>query len=117
MKIPTFIKPISWVWLIAILYLSLKPNAQMPLDFEYVDKLLHFMAYGLATILTLMAYPNLDKYKLIALLFTYSFLLEIAQLFAKNRLFELADLAANLTGILLSVLLFGFIKSRLLINQ
>lgn len=117
MKIPTLIKPISWVWLITILYLSLKPNAQMPLDFGSIDKVLHFMAYGLATILMLMAYPNLSKYKLIPLLFIYSFCIEIAQQFAENRLFEVADLAANLIGILLAILLFGFIKSRLLINQ
>ena len=89
----------------------------MPLDFGYIDKLLHFMAYGLATILMLMAYPNLSKYKLIPLLFIYSFCIEIAQQFAENRLFEVADLAANLIGILLAILLFGFIKSRLLINQ
>ncbi len=66
------------------------------------------MAYGLATILMLMAYPNLSKYKLISLLFIYSFCIEIAQQFAENRLFEVADLAANFIGILLAILLLGY---------
>ena len=89
----------------------------MPFDFSHVDKLLHLMAYGLAGILTLMAYPNSSKYRLISLLFIYGFCIETAQLFAENRFFELADLVANLTGILLAVWLFKLTKSKQLIGQ
>ena len=82
----------------------------MPISFEYMDKLLHLGSYGLATILITLAYPQTSQYQTVTLLFTYSLLIEIAQLFAINRYFEVADLAANLAGILLAAHLIRFIQ-------
>jgi len=105
------IKSAAIVWLITIAYLSLKPQVEMPISFEYMDKLLHFGSYAFAMILITLAYPQTGRYKSIALLFTYSLLIEIAQLFAVNRYFEVTDLVANLIGILLAIYLMKFTRA------
>ena len=105
------IKSAAIVWLITIAYLSLKPQVEMPISFEYMDKLLHLGSYAFAMILITLAYPQTGRYKSIALLFTYSLLIEIAQLFAVNRYFEVTDLVANLIGILLAIYLMKFTRA------
>ena len=112
MQISRLIKILMWLWLLTILYLSLKPQVEMPISFEYMDKLLHIAAYILATILVLLAYPHANQKINVILLFSYGFSIEIAQLFAENRYFEVADLLANLCGIVLSYFLFNFWHQR-----
>ena len=104
-------KLLMWLWLLTILYLSLKPQVEIPFSFEYIDKLLHIAAYGLATILMLLAYPHANQKINAILLFIYGLSIEIAQLFAENRYFEVADLVANLIGILLAIYLMKFIRA------
>jgi len=111
MQILKLTKILTWLWLLAILYLSLKPQVEMPISFEYMDKLLHLGSYALAMILITLAYPQINRYRSVALLFTYSLLIEIAQLFAINRYFEVADLVANLIGILLAIYLMKFTRA------
>ena len=84
---------------------------EIPFSFEYIDKLLHIAAYGLATIMALLAYPNANQKINAILLFSYGLSIEIAQLFAENRYFEVADLVANLIGILLAIYLMKFIRA------
>ena len=104
-------KLLMWLWFLAILYLSLKPQMEIPFSFEYMDKLLHIAAYGLGAILMLLAYPNANQKINAILLFIYGLSIEIAQLFAENRYFEVADLVANLIGILLAIYLMKFIRA------
>jgi VanZ family protein len=111
MQILKLTKILTWLWLLAILYLSLKPQVEMPISFEYMDKLLHLGSYAFAMILITLAYPQINRYRSVALLFTYSLLIEIAQLFAINRYFEVADLVANLIGILLAIYLMKFTRA------
>jgi len=111
MQILKLTKILTWLWLFTILYLSLKPQVEMPISFEYMDKLLHLGSYAFAMILITLAYPQINRYRSVALLFTYSLLIEIAQLFAVNRYFEVADLAANLIGILLAIYLMKFTRA------
>ena len=111
MQISRLTKILMWLWLLTILYLSLKPQVEMPISFEYMDKLLHLAAYGLATILVLLAYPHANQKINAILLFSYGLSIEIAQLFSENRYFEVADLAANLAGILLAIYLMKFTRA------
>ena len=83
----------------------------MPMNFDHIDKLLHLGGYGLAMILVTLAYPQIARYKTVALLFAYSLSIEIAQLFVISRYFEVADLAANLIGILLAIYLMKFTRA------
>ena len=112
MQISRLIKILMWLWLLTILYLSLKPQVEIPFSFEYIDKLLHIAAYGLATILMLLAYPHANQKINAILLFSYGFSIEVAQLFSENRYFEVADILANLCGIVLSYYLFNFWHQR-----
>ena len=111
MQILKLTKILTWLWLFTILYLSLKPQVEMLISFEYMDKLLHLGSYAFAMILITLAYPQINRYRSVALLFAYSLLIEIAQLFAVNRYFEVADLAANLIGILLAIYLMKFTRA------
>jgi len=105
------------MWLLTILYLSLKPQITMPINFDHIDKLLHLGSYGLATILMSLAYPKINRYKYVIWLFTYSLAIEIAQLFAINRYFEVADLIANLIGIVFATTLIRLIQVAKKPNQ
>jgi len=78
--------------------------------FNHMDKILHLGSYGLAMILTTLAYQKIHHYKSISLLFTYSLMIEVAQLFVVNRYFEVADLVANLMGILLAIYLMKLLR-------
>ena len=109
-KSTIFTKSMTWLWLFIIAYLSLTPQTHSPITFDHMDKLLHLGSYGLATLLTLIAYPHKDKISLALLLFAYSFSMEIGQLFVENRLFEIADLVANLSGILLATYLIKTLR-------
>ena len=111
MQILKLTKILTWLWLLTILYLSLKPQVEMPISFEYMDKLLHLGSYAFAMMLITLAYPQINRYRSVALLFAYGLLIEIAQLFAINRYFEVADLAANLIGILLAIYLMKFTRA------
>jgi len=100
-----------WAWMMIILYLSLTPQVSTPINFNHMDKILHLGSYGLAMILTTLAYQKIHHYKSISLLFTYSLMIEVAQLFVVNRYFEVSDLAANLMGILLAIYLMKLLRS------
>tara|TARA_B100000959_G_scaffold764_1_gene753 strand:- start:1614 stop:1985 length:372 start_codon:yes stop_codon:yes gene_type:complete len=114
MKQQYLIKSAALIWLITILYFSLKPEVEIPISLriEYIDKLLHIAAYGLATILALLAYKNVNQKVSVILLFGLGFFIEIMQLFVVNRHFELTDLLANLCGIVLSYYLFHYYHQR-----
>jgi hypothetical protein len=99
-----FFKTATWAWLTTIAYLSLSPQINTPIDFNHADKILHLGAYALATLLLLTSYPS-NKTNLI-LLFLYSLSMEIGQLFVENRFFEIYDLSANLSGILIMAYIF-----------
>jgi VanZ family protein len=104
------IKLINWLWLLIIAYLSLTPQANPAITFDHMDKLLHLGSYGLATLLAFIAYSYSNKLRIILLLFAYSFSMEIGQLFVENRFFEIADLVANLSGILLATYLAKILR-------
>ena len=101
----TFVKILSWLWLLTIAYLSLTPQIQSPISFDQIDKVLHLGSYGLATLLVLISYPFANKLRIIFSLFAYSLSMELGQLFVENRFFEFYDLLANLTGILIATYL------------
>ena len=61
-------KILAWTWIIAIAYLSLMSQSNPPVDIDHVDKLLHLGSYGLATILTIIAYPLINKSYIVVLL-------------------------------------------------
>ncbi|SMM98279.1 hypothetical protein SPONL_2088 [uncultured Candidatus Thioglobus sp.] len=106
------IKTTTWLWIFAIAYLSLSPGSEPPTHFTYFDKLLHLGSYGLLTLLALSGYAHLKKSKVAIGIVCYSIVIESLQLLAENRWFEIADIVANIIGVVLAViLLIKFTKS------
>jgi VanZ family protein len=102
------------LWAIIILYLSAFSGPQIDLNFSFVapDKVSHFAAYGLLSVLVGWGYFRQQfrlkekkelsiKVFLIILVigFTYGVLMELMQyLFLPNRYFEYGDMFANFIG-------------------
>lgn len=96
------------VWALAILYLSAFPGPQISLGFKLFasDKISHFAAYGLLSVLIGWGYFGLHQSLsikvfliILAIGFTYGVLMELMQyLFLPNRYFEYGDMLANFIG-------------------
>lgn len=113
------------IWSLIILYLSSGPGVQLPhsiLDIFGVDKLGHFVFYGILTFLIAFGFLKSPKAigkkgLLISLIISsfYGICLEIMQfsLFI-NRYFEVLDIIANISGSLIGILIFKytFFKTR-----
>ncbi|MFQ5446113.1 MAG: VanZ family protein [Saprospiraceae bacterium] len=107
------------VWTIVIFVLSVSPGVQLPQITQSPDKIGHFIAYALLSWLYLLGIRKEDKwsYRSVLLILTgvslYGISLEFIQwFFCTNRYFEVMDMLANVSGTLISYLLF-----RLFINK
>lgn len=107
-------KVLAWLFLLLIIILSLLPGSSIPKmkwqDFIGLDKIAHFIMYGLCFYLFIKAYKmNRDNslfYISFMGLLLLGLLLEFFQMILQaGRSFDLYDLLANVTG-LLTVSLF-----------
>ena len=117
---PTKLKRFVFYWLPVVLYCLLiyiqsdKPTPEMIPSFQFVDKLLHFAAYGILGILFYRAYQTLrirDNTKLLMLLSVVSASLygisdEIHQYYVPFREAEVADAIADMIGAVCGVCLY-----------
>tara|TARA_B110000285_G_scaffold221221_1_gene273881 strand:- start:237 stop:605 length:369 start_codon:yes stop_codon:yes gene_type:complete len=85
--------------------------------FPHVDKLVHFILYGILTFLMILYRKEkfIEESKLILLIaFSWGFTIELLQHYCTiNRQFELLDLGANFLGIIFVKLLLSRIKINL----
>ena len=89
---------------LVVAYLSLSPNDTVPVD--SADKPAHFAAYALFAVLAFVAVGHGRALIYLSLAIAlYSGLLEIAQSFVPGRVMSLADMGANLLGVLAGSLL------------
>jgi VanZ family protein len=96
---------------------SAKPSPELVPSFQFVDKLLHFAAYGILAILFYRAYRTLsfkDNIKIVMLLSVVSATLygisdEIHQSFVPFRQAEVADAIADMIGAVVGVCLYQFL--------
>ena len=117
---PTKLKQFLTYWLPLILYCllifiqSANPSPDQIPSFPFVDKLLHFAAYGILGILFYRAYQTLrikDNVHLLMVLsvasaFLYGISDEIHQSFVPFREAEVADVIADAIGAFSGVFLF-----------
>jgi VanZ family protein len=106
-----------------ILYLSLANSHTFDevsfLDFPFTDKLVHFaMYFGFMSVIILenrKTLVNVRKLLLVALIpLSYGILMEIFQaLFTSTRTASIYDVMSNLSGIIVSVLLWQLVKSKI----
>jgi len=113
------------LWALAILYLSLSPNDNLPLiSFKLSDKLMHAALYGIFQCLLLIGfykqqrYGGLGKKHILyasAISISYGAVMEILQgVLPINRSCDLLDLVANITGIVLVTVVWrwGYVRRK-----
>ncbi|PCH67426.1 MAG: VanZ family protein [Bacteroidetes bacterium] len=112
-----------WAWAIMVLTLSPKTALpQIPLwgDITF-DKFAHAFVYGILVVLLIIGFKKQFTYsqlKYNAILFalaisiSYGIILELLQIFAKDRFVEVADITANFIGCILGFVFFFLIYGR-----
>lgn len=102
---------ISWLFVVTLASLMSLKGVDMPARVPFADKIIHIIFYFVATFLLGLHLRNFNKSQLIAKiafgLWLYGIVIEVFQyLMPFGRGFELPDMLANATGIILAVLLF-----------
>lgn len=77
------------------------------------DKMSHLLAYFTLFVVLKFAFPRLGTVKAIVLCVGYSLLMEFIQYFIPFRQFEMLDMLANTSGVLLGVALVALVNRLL----
>ena len=86
---------------------------QPQLTSDFVVSSNHVYVFAIISLLGFIAYSKKQALiKVIAYLFFLSFFLEYAQLFVAERGFEIKDLAGNIVGVVISLIIFLIFKFR-----
>ena len=91
-----------------ILYDDIYKQPQLTKDFYISSN--HFYSYFLISFIGLIAYFNSKKKHILLYLIFGSILIEILHLIIANRSFQISDLFGNILGVLVSIIVFIFIK-------
>ena len=106
----TLYRSIFFLSLLIIFYLSLVPAAAIPkiaaLDF-LSDKLIHAVIFLFLSFVGLKCHFNISKTFLLIMIFSFGFTIEVIHYYDPYRFFEIADLIANLIGILTGLVIFN----------
>ena len=96
--------------LLIVFYLSIVPAAAIPyiaaLDF-LSDKLIHAVIFLFLSFVGLKCHFNISKIFLLVMVFSFGFTIEVVHYYHPYRFFEIADLIANLIGILVALVIFN----------
>ena len=106
----TLYRSIFILSLLILFYLSIVSASAIPniakLGF-LIDKLLHALIYLFVSFVGLKCHFNISKILLLIMIFSFGFMIEIIHLYHPYRIFEIADLIANLIGILAALVIFN----------
>ena len=95
--------------LLITFYFSIVPASDIP-NFAALtflsDKFVHALIYFSLAYIGLNCYLNLSNTYLLVFIFSFGLIIEIVHYYHPNRFFEIADLIANLLGILFASFLF-----------
>lgn len=92
----------GWAWVVVVIFISLTPNPPEPVRFWNADKLEHALAYSLLMLWFAQIFSrHMSRLLTAGLLILLGVSLEILQSFTGYRFFEVADMIANTTGVLL----------------
>ena len=109
----TLFKVVFWITLTILTYLFLVPQQYLASEiFDWWDKLQHSLAFGMLTILGILAYGN-NKQKIdriVVYLVIYGALIEVMQSLSGWRYGEFRDWLADIIGIALAWLVFLYLK-------
>lgn len=103
------------LWLLVVLIFSIMPAPETNVGPENLDKLIHFITYGITAILFFRFLSErwhrdklISPVSIIASSF-YGLLMEITQFFLPYRSFSLSDMLSNLLGAVFFVALWNWI--------
>jgi len=122
-KVPPFtvlLKLVTLAWAAMVFVLSvIKVPTVNSIPTPHLDKIVHFLMYGVLTLLALYAFgvytQKQAKRRLLIVfgLVLFGFFIEIVQKkFFSYRSFEISDILANLTGIFVSLLMYALIHLK-----
>jgi VanZ family protein len=108
-------KTVFFSSLLALAVLSLAPGEALP-DTGVSDKLEHFAAYGVLSLMGMYAYPDKSRlWWVITGLVLYGISLETLQILVPSRFFSIGDIIANTLGVLSGyglIFLMGKLRRR-----
>lgn len=107
---------VFWLAILAIFYLA-TTAIEHQVQATFNDKINHLAAFGTLSLLAHIAYASTPKVKWATGLLGYGLLIEVVQYFLPHREFSLLDLAADLAGIALYLVIFYPLFERLLVNR
>ncbi len=109
-----YIKVVFWIFAIAVLILSAIPGSvNVHHTIENLDKLAHFSAFFLLSMLLLFAY-RLTKpfFTTVLVMAIFGFSIELMHLYVPRRVFSMYDFAADLLGVLVALLIYWMVRSK-----
>ena len=96
-----------------VIYYSLSPSVEFPIDFWNADKLYHCAAYGWLAVLPMIGLATRRLAISAALsMIILGVLLEIGQYFIPTRTCSLLDIAANSIGVALGIFLGNYLRKK-----
>lgn len=108
---------LSIFWLGLVMEVSLDANPPNVMIVQYGDKLAHMTTYFCLMLWFAQIFPRENHKYPVLMLICFGFLIEILQgTLTTTRSFELADMAANCTGLALGWMLAGTQISRIIIG-
>jgi VanZ family protein len=113
-KFSVVLKGAFWVCFVVLNALALSPAPYLPpLEiFSWWDKAQHAIAFGTLTVLAVLAYPGVSKFRIGFLLLALGVLIEVLQYFSGYRFGDWQDAVADgvgvLVGLISAVLLMRF---------
>jgi len=109
-----YIKVVFWVLAFTVLVLSSMPGAGViSHSIKNVDKLAHFGAFFLLSLLLLFAYKfSKPFFTTILVMALFGFAIEVLNLYVPRRVFSMYDFAADLLGIIVALIIYQMIHSK-----
>ncbi|MFD2231654.1 VanZ family protein [Alkalimarinus sediminis] len=112
-KWSTYHRLLLWVVVSAIFYLA-TTSVDHKVQSTFNDKFNHLIAFGVLSFLCHIAFQTHPSIRWAIALFGYGLFIELVQYFLPYREFSLLDLATDLLGIVLYLIIFHPVFNRLL---
>ena len=98
------LKGMFWLCFMAVNTLALSPAPYLPpLVFDWWDKAQHAIAFGTLTVLAVLAYPGVSKFRIGFLMLALGVLIEVLQYFSGYRYGDWQDAVADGVGVLVGL--------------
>ena len=107
-----YLKPLFWIALIGSYIAAVLPQDMAPTLGPLSDKWTHFLAFAVLTLLLRLSY-RISMYRTVAVLSFYAVFIEISQYYTPNRCAETLDVAADMIGIVIGLLLYRIFQREI----